>query len=157
HYSRKIPESPAGLTVLVLDTAVLAHSATDLSDVRIVDVTDHQIPYLLEKALDPLALKIPLLPDNRKPVPKQSRYRLVLPFENLPAAKLVLSTSERTFQRKIWIEAARTTSDPRSETLPERLGQENWRHDDPDSPAPALTVALRSSLGTNWINLVVDE
>jgi hypothetical protein len=157
HYSRRIPDSQAGLTVLVLDAAVLAHSAPDLSDVRIADASDHQIPYLLERRPTPLALNVPLIPETEKPSPKQSRYRLVLPFENLPGAKLVLSTSERTFQRKVSIEVAREASDPRAEPSSEKLASAEWRHDDPESPAPALTLSIRPSIGTNRVSLVVDE
>jgi hypothetical protein len=157
HYSRTIPDSPEGLTALVLDAAVLAHSALDLSDVRIADAGDHQIPYLLEKRQDALTLTVPVIPDNGKARPKQSRYRLVLPFENLPDANLVLSTSERTFQRRISIEAMRAATNARTEPFPETLASANWIHDDPESATPALTLALHSSLNTNWIALIVDE
>jgi hypothetical protein len=157
HYSRMIQDSPEGLASLVLDAAVLAHSALDLSDVRIADGSDHQIPYLLEKRQDALTLSVPVITDNGKTTPKQSRYRLVLPFENLPDANLVLSTSDRTFQRRISIETAHAVTDGRPQPLPETLASANWLHDDPESPAPALTIALRSSLHTNWIILVVDE
>src|SRR5262249_52749724 len=48
-YSRTIPDSPPGLAALLLDAAVLAHSRSDLGDLRIVDANNRQIPYLLEK------------------------------------------------------------------------------------------------------------
>jgi hypothetical protein len=157
HYSRRIPDSPAGLTALVLDAAVLAHSAPDLSDVRIADASDHQVPYLLESRPNPLVLNVPLIPEKEKSLPKQSRYRLVLPFENLPGANLVLSTSERTFQRKVSIEVAKETSDPRAEPSYETLASAEWRQDDPETPASALMLSLRPSLGTNRVTLIVDE
>jgi len=155
-FSRKIPESPSGLTELALDAAVLAHGAADLADVRIADASDHQIPYLLEKRGDMLTLNVPVIPEKDPTSPQTSRYRLVLPSENLPAARLVLSTSERTFQRRVWIKSERAGGRG-SEYLEEALGRADWRHDDPDNPAPALTLDLRSALGTNWVTVIVDE
>jgi hypothetical protein len=157
HYSRKISDSPAGLTALVMDAAVLAHSQEDLSDVRISDESEHQIPYLLEKNSDVIALNVPLLSDKAKSSAHQSRYRLVLPFENLPAANVMLVTPERTFQRKISVEVERTAFDPRSEPSVETLTSVTWRHDDPDSVTAPLTLALRPSLGTKNVTLIVDE
>jgi hypothetical protein len=158
HYSRKIPDTPGGLTALVLDAAVLAHSEADLSDIRIADAGDHQIPYVIEKRPDPMALNVPLIPDNTaKTSAHQSHYRLALPFENLPAANVVLMTPEKTFQRQITLELARTASNSRSEPSSETLTSMSWRHDDPDSATPPLILALRPSLGTSTVMLTVDE
>jgi hypothetical protein len=140
-----------------MDAAVLAHSELDLADVRIADASDHQIPYLLEKRPDVIGANVALVPDTAKTSARQSRYRLVLPFENLPAANVVLMTPARTFQRKISLELVRTASDPRSEPSTETLASLNWRHDDPESSAPPLSLALRSSLGTRTVMLIVDE
>src|SRR5207249_2308856 len=63
-YSRKIPEAPAGLTTLVLDAGVIAHSRRDLADVRIADADHRQVPYLLEKSQDVLALELTLIPEK---------------------------------------------------------------------------------------------
>jgi hypothetical protein len=158
HYSRKIPDAPGGLTALVLDAAVLAHSEADLSDIRIADVGDHQIPYLIEKRPDPIALNVPLIPDNTaKTSAHQSHYGLVLPFENLPAANVVLMTPEKTFQRQITLDLSRTTSNSRSEPSSETLTSVSWRHDESDRAPPPLILARRPSLGTRTVMLTVDE
>ena len=144
-YSRKIPESPAGLTALLLDAAVLAHSRPDLADLRIVDNSNRQIPYLLERRQDVLALNLMFLPEKAAPSATQSHYQIALPFENLPPAKLVVTTNERLFQRKISVQVKQPTSDPRSDPTLETVASASWRHNDPDIPAPPLTLDLRSS------------
>jgi len=158
-YSRRIPESPAGLTALLLDAGVLAHSRLDLADLRIADAGNHQIPYLLERRQEPLDLNLSLIPEKAAASERLSHYRLDLPFESLPAAKLVLTTTERTFLRKVSIEIKRMPADPRSnptETV-ETIASATWRHNDPETPAPPMTLDLRSSLGTATATLIVDE
>ncbi len=155
-YSRKIPES-SGLTALLLDAGVLAHSRSDLSDLRIADESNHQIPYLLEKRPDTFELNLPLSPEKTGGSEKESHYHLELPFENLPQAKLILNTTERTFQRKIAVEIQRPASDPRSQPVMETVASAIWRHNDPEIAAPPLFLDLPSSLGTTSATVVVDE
>jgi hypothetical protein len=150
-YARTIPQSPAGWSDVVLDAAVLAHSRQDLADLRIADSSDHQIAYLLQKSHDPLGLNLQLLPDKTSAVSHQSRYTLILPFENLPAASLVLTTSERAFHRMVWVERKR----PDSEV--ERIAAGPWSHKDPESAAPPLRLDLPPSLRTTALAVVVDE
>jgi len=157
-YSRKIPEAMAGLTALVLDPAVLAHSRSDLADLRIADTNNRQIPYLLEKREDVLALTLPpLVPEKVAPSVKQSHYRLVFPFENLPPAKLVLTTPERTFQRNISVQVKLPRTDPRSDPSWETVASANWHHNDQDTLAPPLRLSLRPSLGTTEAAVLVDD
>ncbi len=56
-HSRTIPAGPAGLVALPLDAAVLAHSAgpdRGFADVRVLDSTGRQVPYLVERRDEPL-------------------------------------------------------------------------------------------------------
>lgn len=156
HFSRKIPASESGLTALVLDAAVLAHTRSDLADLRIADAGNRQIPYLLEKRQDDvLALDLPMFRETAAAA--QSHYRVVLPFENLPPAKLVLSTTERLFQRNVSLQVKRVSTDPRSEPSMETVATAIWRHADPDTPAPPLTLDLHASLEAGSATLLVDE
>jgi len=150
-YARTIPQSPAGWSEMVLDAAVLARSRPDFADVRIADSSDHQIAYLLEKSHDAVGLNLQLLPDKANAVSHQSRYVLTLPFENLPAASLVLTTSDRAFHRTVWVEAKRPAS------AFERVATAMWSHKDPENAALPLRLDLRPSLGTTSVTVVVDE
>ncbi len=60
-HRRSIPDGPAGLHALVMDAAVLAHSRgpdTRFADVRIVDASNRQIPYLVERRDEPLVVDV---------------------------------------------------------------------------------------------------
>jgi hypothetical protein len=150
-YARALPQSPAGWSEMALDAAVLAHSRPDLADLRIADSSDHQIAYLLEKSHAAVSLNLQLLPDKANAVSHQSRYILRLPFENLPAASLVLTTSDRAFHRTVWLEAKRPAS------AVERLATAMWSHNDPENAALPLRLDVRPSLGTTSLMVVVDE
>ena len=88
----------------MLDAALLAHSRPDLADLRIADASNHQIPYLLERREDELTVDLPPLVRDVASTPARSQYRLTLPFENLPAARLVLITMEKLFQRNVSVQ-----------------------------------------------------
>jgi hypothetical protein len=156
-YSRKIHAMPEGLVALRLDAAVLAHSRPDLADLRIIDVNDHQIPYLLETRPGTFSVDLPPLRTDKPPSVRQSLYRLELPFENLPRSKLVLTTSERVFQRHVLVQIERAPRDSRSEPTSESVAVGEWRHNDPSTPAPPLSLDLRSSLGAASLSLIIDE
>jgi hypothetical protein len=173
-FSRPIPAAPAGLTALLLDAAVLAHSPASLSDLRIADDTDHQIPYLLERCEDVLSLTLPSpvreTEQQGKAAPTQSRYRLTLPYANLPSSKLVLTTTDRVFERTVSFEIARPADNPsirpirpslhrerrESGTDVETVAEAHWRHTDPETPAPSLTVEL-NPLSATTLTIVIDE
>src|SRR5262249_27819889 len=155
-YSRTIPNS-SGLTALVLDAAVLAHSRSDLSDLRIVDANGHQVPYLLEKRPDALTLELPPLVRSAASTPSTSEYSLTLPYENLPPARLVLTTKERLLERNVEVKVKRESTGTRSEIISETVSSSHWRHSDPDSPPPALPLDLRGSLGSASLSVIVDE
>ena len=157
-YSREIPAAPPGLSNIPLDAAVLAHSRSDQADLRIVDAGNQQIPYVLERRGDVLSVPLNLLlPENEVPPPRHSYYRLVLPFENLPAAKLVMTTAERVFQRSILVRVKRDPPNPRSEQSWETVANATWLHKDSAAAAPPLALDLRAGLGTTEMIVDVDE
>jgi hypothetical protein len=173
-FSRPIPAAPAGLTALLLDAAVLAHSPASLADLRIADEADHQIPYLLERCEDVLSLNLPppvketAQDAEGKKTATPSRYRLTLPYANLPSSKLVLTTTDRVFERTLSFEIARPAGNPSvrptlrresrraSEPDVETVAEAHWRHTDPETPASPLMVNL-NPLSTTTLTVVVDE
>jgi hypothetical protein len=157
-YSRQIPPSPQGLTTLPVDLATLAGSQPNLYDLRIADASGNQIPYLLESRQDPLIVDVTLTREDDTG-DKQTQYRVDLPFEMLPAAKLVLTTSERVFRRTVTLKALGTKEQKVKDRLRSRnyLSASSWRHDDPDSAPPPLSFTLPARMGTKSITLTVDE
>jgi hypothetical protein len=163
HFTRKIAAGKAGLVILPLDVAVLAHSR--IADLRIASPDGHQIPYLMEKAAEPLSLPLPALEktsDPRSPLKKDkttgsaSCYRLRLPYPNLPPARLVFATSARIFHRTLRIFAEKDPYNEIREPWKNTLAEETWNHADPENAAPALTLTI-PSLQTSEALVIVEE
>ncbi len=172
-YRRPVPTAPAGLTSLLMDAAVLSRSGENLVDLRLADAAGHQIPYLLEKRDEPLSLALPNLSRQARQEPQRrgegdpptlSRYTLELPYPSLPNARLVLTTPTRVFEREVRlvepIPVAEAVAERRRGARPEpeerTVAQTTWRHADPDTPAPALTLDVPPSPGTHF-DLLVEE
>jgi hypothetical protein len=157
-YARALPAGPPGLTAVVLDAAVLAHSR-GLADLRIADADAHQVPYVFETLDEPLAVDLDELQPVVGPTPRrpgESHYRLRLPYEHLPAARLVLTTSARVFERRIALLMEHPPVDARSRPRTETVVSTTWRHTDPDEAAPALVINL-PALPVATAELVIDE
>ena len=131
-------------------------------DVRIVDAEGRQIPYLVERASEPLSIDLTIerlsdLPKalaDRRPPP--SVYRIAWPFEQLPAPRLVLSTSARVFQRPV-TSASRASADrSHRDAWVQSLATVVWSHADQDRPTPALTIALPSEKMSQLL-VILDE
>lgn len=147
-YQRPIPQGSRGLTSLLLDAAVLSRSR-DLSDVRIVTADGRQVPYLLEKRGEPVSLE--LAPVKAMGASGRiSRYEIEMPYPSLPEARLVLSTSQRIFERN-----ARLVL-PRERDEVTVLANAAWRHADPRTEPPKLTLSL-PRIGTTQVLLEIDE
>jgi hypothetical protein len=163
-YARRIPAEKPGLSALALDAAVLAHSR--IADLRIAGPNGRQVPYLVEKAEEPLFMDLPALekvqaPDSlasggRNGADTRSYYKLKLPFENLPAARLVITTSARVFRRNISILIEKNPFNERQKPWTESIAEATWGHADPEIAAPALTLKI-PSLKTTEAMVVVEE
>jgi hypothetical protein len=156
-YARHVPPAPPGLFAVTLDAAVLAHSG-ELADLRIVDREQRQIPYLLEKRDEPLALRLKADLDEARSAggSHHSVYKIALPYATLPPARLVLATGVRVFSRRVTAFVERP--DPRGQHAPRRetVIERTWSHADADAPAPALTLHL-PALASSEVYLDVDE
>ena len=152
-YAREILPGPPGQVTLTLDAAVLAHSTLD--DLRLADLKDRQIPYLLEPAPKPLLLDLPE-PERVGGEPRRrssrSRYQLRMPYPNLPASRLLIETPAGVFERPVELEG------PRSRRGQPRWRAESgiWRHADPDRPASPLALDLPAQAGAT-VDLLLDE
>jgi len=156
-YARSIPAGGAGLATLPLDAAALAHGT--LADVRIATADGHQVPFLVERLAEPLAVTLPApehLTSGRDPSTR-SRYRIRLPYAGLPASRLVVQTDARVFDREVELQMLpNAADDPRARSGPVTIAAAAWRHADPELPAPALTMEL-PALRVAELSLVIDE
>ena len=104
---RTIPPGDTGLIAVSLDAAALAHStgpARTFGDLRVSDAAGRQVPYLVERASEPLSIDLSIERLSQAPPRRCSRatavrsvYRLTWPFDRLPSPRLVLTTSARVF------------------------------------------------------------
>jgi hypothetical protein len=165
-YRRSIPDGPPGLQALVMDGAVLAHSRGPewrFADVRIVDSSNRQIPYVLEHRDEPLVVDVPLqsadpgVPELPKvPARARSTYKLGMPYSTLPASQIVLQTSARVFQRRVQLGARRAADQRRRDPWLDVLASAMWTHADNTAATPPLTLSMSAQEAIDlW--LTVDE
>src|SRR5204863_3850288 len=114
-YVRDLPSGDAGLIAVPLDVTVVAHSVAPTSgfpDLRAIDAAGSQIPYVLERASEPLTLeltpeKLPTPPRTMIATPPnasaRSVYRIKYPYAELPATRLSISTTARVFDRGVTV------------------------------------------------------
>ena len=139
-YVRAVPPGDPGLVMLPLDAHVLAHSAGvpgAFGDVRVIDTTDQQVPYLVERVSEPLSLDVKIAPLTQPPPSidlgsgRHSVYRIDWPFEHLPSPQLVIATSGRVFERTVIVAVEREPNryhrDRWLEVLRERIGRTSTR------------------------------
>lgn len=164
-YARDIAAGRAALVVLPLDAAVLAHSRGPygrFADVRVVDPSNRQLPYLLEEGSEPLELEVQLGPFEGTAEPRRSdghhrsTYSIVMPYPRLPGAELVLETSQRTFRREVQLSERRLVDGPRKVQPAAVIANRVWQHADESVAAPPLVLAARDRESPSLI-LTVDE
>jgi Protein of unknown function (DUF3999) len=165
-YSRDVPASPKGLTTLTLDAAALAHS--QLTDIRLVDRDGRQRAYILETRDEPLTialgdkLKPGQAPDwmhdhlTNAPSGNRTIYRLSVPYEAMPASKLVLTTGTRVFSRQVAAFVKWEPEGGRDRPGARRVASATWAHAEPEEPPPHLTFEL-PAMQTADLVLLVDE
>ena len=165
-FRRAIPDGPPGLAALVLDAAVLAHSRgpdTRFADVRILDRSSRQVPYVIERRDEPMTIPLSLEPADPKatelrPAPGGSRsnYFMRLPYANLPLSRVVIETSARVFQRTVQLAVERPSDRLHRAAWLEVIASATWTHADRNEPAPALMLPAELAKTTElWLS--VDE
>jgi hypothetical protein len=163
---RPVPAAPAGLVSLQLDAAVLAHSrgpADRFADVRILDESNRQIPYLLERRDEPLDVELALTRGGAEAAELQpaagrqlSVYDVTLPYGRLPSCTLVIETTARVFQRNVRLGVERPPDRSRRQPWFEVLASATWQHAERDSPARALSLKFTPPADRGLL-LVIDE
>lgn len=162
-YIRELPQGAAGLIAVPLDAGVMAHSGIAprrFRDLRVVDNSGSQIPYLLERRDEPLMVDATIerrdLPSGIQSAPSRATSYLVhVPYAQLPNARLVLTTRARVFQRSVALGVVTAASDRQ----PARFVAQNtqsWSHADQSVAAPSLNFPLPDS-SNGELFLVVEE
>jgi hypothetical protein len=165
-FRRAIPGGPPGLVALVVDPDALAHSRgadAQFSDMRILDQSNRQVPYVVERRDEPLT--VPLTLDRQEPkVPEaaatpgrtRSYYLIRLPYASPPSARIVFETSARVFQRGVELSVERPANRSHRAAWRDVIATTTWSHVDTDEAASALILPLERSDSTElWLS--IDE
>jgi hypothetical protein len=165
-YVRTIPAGHGGLTAVALDAGVLAHSAgpdRGFADLRVVDTSNRQVPYVIERTAEPLPLdlaaeKMSAPPPTLSLVRSgRSVYRIAYPFDGLPASRLVLTTSARVFERRVSVAEEREPDrQGHRDRWIDTLATARWVHADQDKPAMPLTLDM-PPLHAAEVLVIVEE
>jgi hypothetical protein len=151
-FQRPIPDGRAGAVALVVDPLTLAHSrgpGERFADVRILDDSHRQVPYVIEHRDNPLV--VPLTAERADPPasspgfakrPNSSSYRLRLPCANLPASEIAIETSARVFQRGVQLAVVRPADRHSRNARLEIMTSATWGHVSTEEPGDALTLAV---------------
>lgn len=130
-HRRPIVISEPGVQELELDSAALAGSQADGSDLRVWR-DGNQLPYLRETTAlaRRLTLSLTSVPDPKRP--QLSRWRCVLPQAGLPVLRVVVAASTPLFHREFRLYEKLTTAD--GGTAERVLATGAWdRRPDPDA------------------------
>jgi hypothetical protein len=164
-FVRTVPSGDARLVTVPLDGATLAHSVSGsgaFSDLRVIDGSGRQIPYLVERVSEPLSLDLEVdrlaTPPRTLPPSRSTRsvYRVKYPFPGLPASRLVLPTSARVFERVVTVAVECEPTQRRRDPWLETIASTRWMHTDQDNPAMALTLSIPSMQTTDLL-VILDE
>jgi len=164
-YVRDVPPGNDGLIAVPLDVAVLAHSVSPTGgfpDLRAIDASGSQIPYVLERVPEPLTLDVTperlATPPGTLPPSQSARsvYRVTYPFVDLPATRLSISTTARVFDRGVIIAVERPPTERRRDAWLETVTATRWVHADQERAAMPLTLSL-PALHATGVLIVVDE
>jgi hypothetical protein len=161
-YIRSIAPGDAGLVTVPLDAAALSHSqGAPFADIRVIDAAGRQVPYLVERASEPLSLDLSMEKLSTRPAALPSDrmlsvYRLRWPFQELPSPRLVLTTSARVFRREVTVAIEREPNRNRRDPWIENVVVSPWAHADQDVPPPSLTLPIRP-IDAKELLVIVDE
>lgn len=166
-FARQIPGSRSGLVALTIDPATLAHSrgpSARFADLRVLDGRNRQIPYLLERRDEPLAIDLAVSPAarlqaaelTREDGGRRSAYALAIPYAHLPAGTLVVETSARVFRRNVRVGVERPADRHHRTAWFDVAASADWQHVDQQTTARPLSLNL-GGLDRTDVILVVDE
>lgn len=113
-----------GVQTLELDLAALSSLDPLLRDLRLVRA-GKQIPFIIERTNTLRSLEVPIVAENRADHPRESQWKLRLPYSHLPIAQLSLQTSNSVFDRHLEISEERDSANGSKFQMP--LGVVRWQ------------------------------
>jgi hypothetical protein len=152
-YRKPVKLARVGVQQLDLDLDVLARADAAFRDLRLVR-DGKQRPYILERT----SISRKLLPEvssaNDPKRPKVSRWRIKLPYINLPITRLTCTSGSSLFRRQVALYEQPT--DDRGERYDRHLGEATWVRTPPATKA-VLELVLSARPMTDTLILEMDN
>lgn len=151
-FQREVQFKEAGVIELELDPAVLALSANDLHDVRILR-DGHQIPFLAIKPGLEHEVEVPFAEMADPKAPTVSKWDITMPFPNFPASELLLDSPTPLFMRTLSVTEQHDNEQGHFERI---LGTANWQRK-PGQTSNTFHLALYTAPKAPTIQLTTDN
>ena len=123
-FRKRIQVSKPGAQQVELDVDVLARSAPDRRDLRIV-AEDRQLPFLLERPSISRSAPLAAVPANDPKKPRISRWSLKLPQSGIPITRVTCAADTPLFQREM--DLSEELTDDRGDRFSRKLGHAIWK------------------------------
>lgn len=151
-FRRPVEFKEAGVLVVELIPEVLALTANDLHDVRVVR-DGHQLPFLaIKPGVDrQVEVSIAEVADPEKP--QWSQWDIQMPFQNFPASELLLESPTPLFARMLTVSEQNVTEKGHYERI---LSHANWQRL-PGQAASTFHLALYTSPRAASIRVATDN
>ena len=151
-FQRPVEFKEAGVLVVELIPEVLALTANDLHDVRVVR-DGHQLPFLaIKPGVDrQVEVSIAEVADPEKP--RWSQWDIQMPFKNFPASELLLESPTPLFSRTLSVSEQNVTEKGHYERI---LSHANWQRL-PGQSASTFHLALYTSPRAASIRVATDN
>ena len=151
-FRRSVQFAEPGVIELELEPQVLAESASDLHDLRVVR-EGRQVPFLTIKPGTQRETEAPFTAAADPERPTWSQWEVELPFKGFPASELVLDAPALLFARDLEVIELRSTGQG---TVPRTLGTAQWRRGPGQSVRP-LVIGLYHTPQTGAIQIRTDN
>ncbi|OYW76408.1 MAG: hypothetical protein B7Z37_08740 [Verrucomicrobia bacterium 12-59-8] len=151
-FQRPVLFKEAGVIVVEIDPEVLARTANDLHDMRVVR-DGHQLPFLAIKPGVDRELDVAFTEVTDPQAPAWSKWDIQMPFANFPASELLLDSPTPLFARTLTVSEQHETEKGHFERI---LSNANWQHR-PGQPASTFHLALYSAPRAGLIRLATDN
>ncbi|MBN8418282.1 MAG: hypothetical protein J0L73_05155 [Verrucomicrobia bacterium] len=151
-FQRPVEFKEPGVLVVELIPEVLALTANDLHDVRVVR-DGHQLPFLaIKPGVDrQVEVSIAEVADPEKP--RWSQWDIQMPFKNFPASELLLESPTPLFARTLSVSEQNVTEKGHYERI---LSHANWQRL-PGQAASTFHLALYTSPRAASIRVATDN
>ncbi len=151
-FQRPVQFKEAGVIVVEIPPEVLARSANDLHDMRVVR-DGHQIPFLAIKPGGDHELHVPIVEVIDPKSPRLSKWEIQLPFANFPASELLLDSPTPLFARTLTVSEQHETEQGHFERI---LSNVNWQRR-PGQPISTFHLSLYSAPRAASIHVATDN